>query len=225
MDIVRTITFAHLKATLSSLKPKQKFFLSIFLLALILNLIPHRTSAFTIKAPTATKPILVFDRDDKSYLAIMDAIKDTYLNQRAHEQKRLEAVRRGKLTIKVQTYLENKNSPLAEYAPVLLSVKNWKRIVALANAESTLCRTYPKQLANCWGVGGADLWDMGDDLGDGVLEMNRFLTDYPKRSPVKYAQMTFKQMNGLYKQPAAAHWLYNVQTIYDDLVAIENSMN
>jgi hypothetical protein len=36
--------------------------------------------------------------------------------------------------------------------------------------------------------------------------------------------MSFDEMNGLYKQPAAAHWAYNAQTVYDDLSAIENSL-
>ena len=126
--------------------------------------------------------------------------------------------------MKVQTYLASKKSPLAEHTDILISVPNWKRIVALANAESGMCRFYPKKLANCWGVGGSKLWDMGNDLSDGILEMNDFLINYPKKSKVKYHQMTFKQMNGLYKQPAAPHWLYNVQVIYDDLTAIENSI-
>src|SRR6185436_4638665 len=111
-----------------------------------------------------------------------------------------------------------------EYANVLVSVSNWKQIIALANAESTLCRNYPVAKSNCWGVGGAKLWDMGSNLGDGILSMNQFLTMYPRNSNVKYAQMTFKQMNGLYKQPAANHWLYNAQSVYDDLTSLEKNI-
>jgi hypothetical protein len=225
MDIVKKLTFAHFKASLQSLKPKQKFFLQIFLLALILNLIPHETHALTIKAPTARKPILVFDTSDKSYQNIIDAFNATFAYNTKNESVRMEAFKRGQLTVKVKTYLTANRSPLAEYADVLVSTKNWKKIVALANAESTLCRKYPTTTANCWGVGGSNLWDFGNSLSDGILGMNKFLNNHPTRSSVKYAEMSFKQMNGLYKQPAANHWLYNAQSVYDELSILEKSIN
>jgi hypothetical protein len=136
---------------------------------------------------------------------------------------RVFAYEQQRLTQEVQAYLVSQRSPLAEYASTLVTLKNWKQIVALANAESTLCRNYPEALANCWGVGGSALWDMGDNLGQGVVKMNQFLNTNPK-GPVKYAQMSFDRMNGLYKKPAAAHWAYNAETVYDDLAQIENSL-
>lgn len=224
MDIIRVLTFIHLKASLETLKPKQKFFLGIFVFALLLNLIPHKTYALTIKAPTANKPILVFDTSDKGYMALLSSIKLAWVDNHKNEQQRQQAVRQGKLASKVGQYLSVKKSPLAEYSSVLVSVKNWKQIVALANAESTLCKRYITATANCWGVGGSKLWDFGNDLGDGILGMNNFLTNYPARSKIKYSHMTFEQMNGLYKQPAAPHWLYNVEVIYDELSALEKSL-
>lgn len=224
MDIVKTLSFIHLKASFQTLKLKQKFFLLVFLLSLFLNLIPHETYAFQIKAPTASQAILVFDMNDKSYQDVIDSWNTILSNDYNHEKTRAQAVRQGQLTVKVTQYLKEQNSPLANYSQVLTSVKNWKQIVALANAESSLCRNYPVTKANCWGVGGASLWDFGNNLGDGILAMNQFLAKYPLRSPLKYSQMTFKQMNGLYKQPAAAHWLYNAQSTYDDLSVIEKSL-
>lgn len=224
MDIVRTLNFTHLKATLGNLKPKQKFFLQIFLLALVLNLIPNETHALTIKAPTARKPILVFDTSDKSYQNFIDAFNVSFSSKQKDESLRKEAVKRGQLITKVKVYLDAQRSPLANYADVLVSVKNWKKIVALANAESTMCRNYPTTTANCWGVGGSNLWDFGTSLSDGILGMNKFLNQYPKNSKVKYSEMTFNQMNGLYKQPAATHWLYNAQSVYDDLNTLEKSL-
>src|SRR5258708_12974545 len=97
MDIVRTLTFGHLKATLGSLKPKQKFFIQIFLFALILNLIPNVTHAFTIKAPTANEPILVFDTSYQPYHTIIDAFNPNIANKQKEISLRQEAVRRGKL--------------------------------------------------------------------------------------------------------------------------------
>ncbi len=224
MDIVRIRTFAHFKASFGKLYPKQKFFLLVFLFAIFLNLIPHQTYAFTYKAPTSRQPVLVFDLNDKTYEDIITAWNASMGRRFLDEKSRQEAIRVGKLTIKVQSYLTSRGSPLADYAPILVTTKNWKQIVALSNAESSLCRNYQEKLSNCWGVGGANLWDMGNNLGDGILSMSKFLSQYPARSKVKYSQMTFNQMNGLYKQPAAAHWLYNAQSVYDDLVAIEKSI-
>ncbi len=227
MDIVKKLTFNHfkVKASFETLRPKQKFFLSVFLLALFLNLFPHETQALTIKAPTARKPILVFDLNDTTYKDLLNAYNETFKLRQEDEAVRKEAFKRGQLTVKLKVYLDAQRSPLAEHADVLVSVKNWKKIVALANAESTLCRKYPIPTANCWGVGGSNLWDFGNSLADGILGMNKFLNNYPLKSKVKYTDMSFKQMNGLYKQPAAAHWLYNAQSIYDEMTILEKSVN
>jgi hypothetical protein len=224
MDIVRILTLTHFKASFEKLYLKQKFFLLVFLLAIFLNLIPHQTYAFTIKVPTAREPVLIFDMNDKTYEDIVTAFNASMGRRFIDEKSRQEALRVGKLTIKVQSYLASRGSPLAEYTPILVTAKSWKQIVALSNAESSMCRNYQEKLSNCWGVGGSNLWDMGNNLGDGILSMSKFLAQHPTRSKVKYSQMTFKQMNGLYKQPAADHWLYNAQSIYDDLVAIEKSV-
>ncbi len=229
MDIIPRLTLSEinvdLKASFASLKLKQKFFIQLFLVAIIMTLLPHESAlAFTIKAPTAREPILVFDTSDKAYQEILYILNSNLLSKTQNESQRQEAIKRGKLSIKIKDYLTTKKSPLAEYSNLLINTPNWKRIVALSNAESGMCKNYPVQTANCWGVGGANLWDMGTNLGDGIAEMNDFLSQYPLRSKVKYFQMTFKQMNGLYKQPAAPHWLYNVQVIYDELTAIENSI-
>jgi|GEM_PF-1824155 hypothetical protein len=225
MDIVRILTLAHLKASYQTLKLKQKFFLIIFLLSLILNLVPQKTYAVTIRIPPIRKvPPLVFDLNDKSYQDLLDSISLSLTDKFRREKVRQQLVKRGVLASKVEKYLESQGSPLAKYTTVLISVKNWKQIVALANAESSLCRNYPVNYANCWGVGGSSLWDFGNNLGDGILAMDRFLNQYPLHSPVKYSQMSFQRMNGLYKQPAAQHWVYNAQSVYDDLAAIEKSI-
>lgn len=132
--------------------------------------------------------------------------------------------KRIKLTNALKTYLESKSSPLSEYTSTILQMNNWKKIIALSNAESTMCRRYPVEYANCWGVGGADLWDMGENLGQGVIAMNDFLNTSPSRSLVKYSKMTFDQMNGLYKQPAGDHWVHNNKVIYNELIELENSI-
>jgi len=224
-DIVRKIKTSQFKASFSDLRLRDQFSLIIFLLGLLVTLIPqHVTYAQPVGLQAGSGPVLVFDSGTTDHDDYLAALGQELTDQYYQQQAQLHAIRLQKLTAQVRTYLEQRNSPLAEYAHVLVTLRNWKKITALANAESTLCRRYPTHLANCWGVGGADLWDMGDNLGEGVVSMNHFLNNYPRRSVVKYSQMSFEHMNGFYKQPAAQHWVDNNYAVYDDLVEIEKNV-
>ncbi len=222
MDIVKVVKSFHLKASFHALTIKQKFFFSLFIISLFPILVPQQASGVYLITEDY-KPVLVFDTTKSEHLGFMVQISqeatDRYYAQQLKENKDKQEL----LTQKVKEYLQERNSPLADYAFVLVTLRNWKKIVALANAESSLCRKYPEKLANCWGVGGANMWDMGDNLAQGVMSMNHFLNSYPKGN-VKYSQMSFEDMNGFYKQPAADHWVYNNEAIYNDLVSIENSL-
>lgn len=224
LDIVRKIKIEPLKASFENLAFKYRIALIISLLSIITSTLPHEAFGHETQITINPNAVLVFDTSDLSYLDYLDSVSQQLAKQHRQETLKQLALRKLELTKKVKEYLQQQRSPLADYSAVLVAVKNWKKIVALANAESTLCRTYPTTKANCWGVGGANLWDMGDNLGDGIISMNKFLNNYPLKSSTKYATMSFERMNGFYKQPAADHWLYNVQSVYDDLTAIENSI-
>ncbi len=226
IDIIRKIKIPHLKASFETLALKHKLALIICLLSFSTTLMPHETYAAneTKPQPTDIQSILVFDLSNSNYQNYLDSVSQKLTEQYHQDQIQLQAMRQQKLTEVVQAYLENQGSPLANYASVLVTVRNWKKIVALANAESTLCRNYPVAKANCWGVGGAKLWDFGNNLGDGVIAMNHFLNHYPLSSQIKYSQMTFERMNGLYKQPPADHWVVNAKTVYNDLTSIEKNL-
>ena len=222
MDIVRIAKFIHIKASFATLAWKQKFFLIIFLFSLISTVLPHEAYAAFLVTPNY-QPVLLFDTSvgvDNYLVQISQVATDRYYQQQLQQQ----VAQQTKLTQEVQAYLAEQGSPLAPYASTLVTLRNWKKIVALANAESTLCRNYPVTKANCWGVGGPNLWDMGDNLGQGIVAMNHFLNKYPRGSTVKYSQMSFARMNGLYKQPPADHWVNNGQTVYDQLSAIEAAL-
>ncbi|OGE89107.1 MAG: hypothetical protein A3J07_00935 [Candidatus Doudnabacteria bacterium RIFCSPLOWO2_02_FULL_49_13] len=224
IDIVRKIKNYPLKASFNTLALRHKFSLTLFLLGLLATLVPHVTYAQPPLLAPELGPALVFESgisDYEDYLSQLNQdLTDEYYQRQAVQQ----AIRQQKLATAVGAYLASQRSPLAPYASTLVSLRNWKKITALANAESTLCRRYPLDKANCWGVGGSDLWDMGDNLGEGVIAMNRFLNKYPLRSTVKYSQMSFERMNGLYKQPPGDHWVNNNKSVYNDLVAIESSI-
>jgi hypothetical protein len=225
LDIIRRIKFPHLKAKFETLALKHKLILIVFLLSLLATILPHETYAQAANQNQSDPgPVLVFSLSDTGFQDYIEMRTQELADQYYQEQIRSQAFRQQQLTQKVQTYLQEQGSPLAAYAGTLVTLRNWKKIVALSNAESSMCKHYPQGLANCWGVGGNNLWDMGSNLGQGVIAMNHFLNNYPLGSPAKYSQMSFEQMNGLYKQPPAQHWIVNNKTVYDDLVAIEKSL-
>jgi hypothetical protein len=225
MDIVKIVRARDFTANFWNLTLKQKFFLLLFLMSFISVLLPHESlAAMTIPKPQDLSKALAFDANDNSWKDWIKLESQNLTIKYKNEQALQKALRQERLADMVQRYLQNQRSPLADYASTLITLKNWKKIVALSNAESSMCRNYQEEKANCWGVGGANLWDMGTTLEDGIVSMNAFLNKYPKNSRVKYSQMTFAKMNGLYKQPPADHWLYNNQSVFDDLTAIENSL-
>ena len=205
------------KATYLSLSARQKFFTILTILSLFTFLLPNKTAAALVKPPS--QPLVFVIGDYTFYLNKLNLqlgkIYELNLMNR-------ELARQLVLQQRVKDYLAAQNSPLADYVPVLLNLNNWKKIIALSSAESGFCKYYPVNKANCWGIGGANLWYMGSNLGEGISSMDLFLKTYPNHSSVKYSEMTFRQMNGLYKQPAASHWVDNNEAIYDDLTAIEN---
>jgi hypothetical protein len=218
MDIVTKIK--PLKATYESLSPAYKLAAALVLASLASMVFPH--GAYAGEAKPQPQARLVFEAGDHTqYLSELENAASLQYRHEAAVQKLRQQLR---LAAGLEDYLKARRSPLADYAETIIQQNNWKKIVALANAESSLCKKYIEKTANCWGVGGSNLWDLGDDLGEGVAAMNRFLNTAPSKSPIKYAQMNFDQMNGLYKQPAREHWVYNNLIVYNDLTALEKTL-
>lgn len=216
MDIIKKVK--PLRASFEDLTLKNKFLLVAMLLSLITIIIPHEAFAFR----SAKSDVLVFTLGD--YVEHMAVINQT--GKKVFERQQIIKRLKQQITLsaRVRDYLLEANSPLAYHANTLVTQSNWKKIIALSNAESSMCRRYPEGKANCWGVGGSDLWNMGDDLGQAVKQMNNFLNTAPRKSPRKYSQMSFEEMNGLYKQPAADHWVYNNKIVYDELTELEQGL-
>ena len=222
MDIVTKIK--PLRATYESLGMIYKIVIALVLISLSSTIFPQQSFASDTEIPTA--PFMVFESGDHTEYVnqYVFEIESELLYESKHDAAVAKLQRQLKLNDVLKKYLVQKRSPLAEYSSTILQQNNWKKIIALSNAESTMCRRYIESLSNCWGVGGSDLWDMGDNLGEGVVEMNKFLNNSPRQSRVKYSQMNFEQMNGLYKQPPGDHWVYNNLEVYNELTALERSM-
>lgn len=222
MDILQVIKpKAHpAKASFQTLPLVYRLGLLVTILSLLMLNVPHQTLAHEIKETTQGEFVFITN----NYLDFLTEKTEQAAARYRIDQLKKQLTREQTLSQRLAIYLQLYRSPLADYAEVLAKQPHWKQIVALANAESTLCRNYPQKTANCWGVGGSDLWTMGENLGEGIMSMNNFLENHPKRSPVKYAQMTFEQMNGLYKQPPKDHWVFNAKSIYEELATLEQEL-
>ncbi|MBI2607321.1 MAG: hypothetical protein HYW51_00670 [Candidatus Doudnabacteria bacterium] len=221
MDIlhIQKLNKIFLKATHDKLPISYKLGVLVLLISLLGLSAPHQTIALDSEAEL--QAIVFVQGDQYEYLNLLKELAEK--NYRIDKLKN-ELNKQRTLAGAVRVYLEAYRSPLAGHVETLIKARNWKKIVALANAESSLCRNYPETTANCWGVGGSDLWVMGSNLDEGILAMDEFLITSPKKSEIKYTDMSFEQMNGLYKQPARDHWVENTLMIYNDLEAIENNL-
>lgn len=220
MDIIKKINLKSVQASYESIGLFNRLGIILILISLVSIIVPH--DAYAEELPNEIPFTIVFETGDHTQYLSQLELNASF--QYRHETAVQKLQRQLYLGDAVKKYLEDKRSPLAEYSSTIVQLNNWKKILALANAESTMCRFYIEEKANCWGVGGSDLWDMGHNLGEGVVSMNYFLNNYPNRSPIKYANMDFEHMNGLYKQPARDHWLYNNLVIYNELTELEQSI-
>lgn len=76
----------------------------------------------------------------------------------------------------LRAYLIQKNSPLADYAEILLMQPNWKHILSISHAESNMCR---RQLGNnCWGIGGAKYHRFYKSFAEGIVDANNLIGKY-----------------------------------------------
>ncbi len=123
----------------------------------------------------------------------------------------------------LREYLAKRNSPLAACADTLVDQENMDKILSLGAAESGLAKRYIRSTNNIWGWNGGRS-NMGATLCDAVVQMNTNLENYPRRSVVKYADMSYTDMCGLYKQPCKEkgnhHWVRNNQAIVNDMTRL-----
>jgi hypothetical protein len=128
----------------------------------------------------------------------------------------------------LKQYLESKKSPMAACSDVLVHLKNYPKIISLSAAESGFARVQTPGSFNAWGVmtTGGKLKKMGNNWCESVANMDIFLSTYPRKSSVKYSDMSITDMCGLYKQPcpgkASHHWARNNNKILNDMANLQS---
>ena len=117
----------------------------------------------------------------------------------------------------LQDYLESKDSPLADYTGIILAQQDWKTILAISNAESTLGKHC--YFNNCSGIYGR--YDIGysglkkyETKADWIVDLQNLLDK-------RYEGWTLDQMNGTYVYPRSTSWIRATKQIYNDLTNLE----
>jgi len=118
------------------------------------------------------------------------------------------------LTVNLQAYLEDHNSPLQNYTSQLLNHDNWKTVVAISFVESNMC--VHNLNYNCSGIGGPGHFYAFKDFSGWIDCMSNLLATH-------YQGQTLDQMNGVYVQPKSPNWVYGSKKIYAELTALEQN--
>lgn len=117
----------------------------------------------------------------------------------------------------VRQYLQSKNSPLANYTEILLAQPDWKTIIAISNAESTMGKhCYYNNCSGIYerfGIGYAGLKKY-DTMADWIVDLQQLINQ-------RYDGWTLAEMNGTYVYPKSRSWLYATTTVYNDLDKIQ----
>jgi len=201
-------------ASLNALKSaKGKVAVLIALTSLVATLNPATTKAATAQT-LGQDNSLVFNIKTMFVASAADTNSTDSQNQNSQISKE-NAEKKAQL---LQAYLESKNSPLADYAGILMAQQDWKTILAISNAESTLGQHC--YYNNCSGIYGT--------YGIGYSGLKRYETkadwivDLQSLLSKRYEGWTLDQMNGIYVYPKSSTWIRATKQVYNDLTNLEN---
>jgi hypothetical protein len=130
------------------------------------------------------------------------------------------------LVVKLKEYLEDKQSPLADYADQIVTFTNWKRALAISLVESNMCRFTPKYASkgqtmesyNCSGIGGDSLRRYDSYMG-WLTDMDSLL------SQDNYSSRPIEKFIGYYVQPGSRAWLYGAKKTEAELTELQRQAN
>ena len=128
-----------------------------------------------------------------------------------------EVVKNDPLAKNLKSYLENLDSPLAEYSEKMVQLPQWQRALAISWVESNMgIHCYDN---NCSGIGvqpGHPSWRKYQTKLDWFKDMTQLL----ERPLYKERLTTFKQMRGVYVKPGSTNWVYGAQDKFDELMEL-----
>ncbi|MBI4054265.1 MAG: hypothetical protein HY397_02965 [Candidatus Doudnabacteria bacterium] len=106
-------------------------------------------------------------------------------------------------------YLAEKQSPLTDYAGLISRMPHWKLLVAIAQAESNLCKK--TQRNNCWGIGpGTPL--TYEDIAQGLYHASYLLSKFDQMGMKKPETLVHTYVG--YYNPS---WIRAVNDVFYEL--------
>lgn len=157
---------------------------------------------------------LVFEIKDSSKLSATQTATQTE-NQKSITFEQITT--NDPLTIKLKAYLEDHNSPLAEYADEIIQQPQWQRALAVSWVESNFGRFCADN--NCSGIGvapGHPSWRKYPTKLEWFKDMSQLM----ERPIYKERFTTFEKMRGVYVQPGSASWVYGAKRKYAELMIL-----
>ena len=121
------------------------------------------------------------------------------------------------LVVKLRAYLEDHDSPLAEYAEEIVQQPQWERSLAISWVESNFgihCSG-----SNCSGIGGApgmSTWRTYPNK----LEWFKDMCQLMEKPIYKEKYTTFEKMRGIYVYPGSPSWVNGAKKKYAELMAL-----
>lgn len=181
----------------------------IALISLIPVIVPR--IAFAAELQTSGQSAQVFEIN-VSDPSILDQTSNPNNNQNSLTIDSIQ--QNDPLTVDLQAYLQDHNSPLQAYTTQLLSHDNWKTVVAISFVESNMC--VHNYYNNCSGIGGQEYLRKYNNFGDWINDMSSILA-------TRYSGWTLDQMNGVYVQPKSYNWGLGSKKILAQLTALQET--
>jgi hypothetical protein len=115
------------------------------------------------------------------------------------------------LSVRVQAYLEAKNSPMAPDTEFLMEQEHWRLLIAISAIESQFCK---RQLGyNCWGVGGDSAYRHYSSFRAAIVDANDLITRWQTRG----RWLTIEDMNCHYVVPCSENWVRVVNATLEEI--------
>jgi hypothetical protein len=120
------------------------------------------------------------------------------------------------LTVDVQAFLQDHNSPFQPYTKQLLACPDWKRVLAISFVESNMGIHHYS--FNSSGIGGQEYLRKYNNYGEWMNDMCNLLQ-------TRYSGWTLGKMDGVYVQPYSSNWKMGSEKILTQLTALEQTAN
>jgi hypothetical protein len=192
-------------ASLNVLRPAKDKIAVLFAILSLVNWI----------APVTKAHAQVLVQENSQVFEVKTTPGSTLNSENQNPKNKNEAIeKKSKL---LRAYLEKKGSPLATYTDILLAQKDWKTIIAISNAESTMGKHC--YYNNCSGIYGR--YDQGyaglkryETKADWIVDLQSLLSK-------RYEGWTLDKMNGIYVYPRSTSWIRATSSIYTQLNQVQ----